>query len=340
MAKGDGGSKKKSQSKASKKSKKDRRGDGPVVGVDVGGTKVLARLIDPETGEADGWAKASTPKTGLDDLFNTVEEVIDELLDGRSSMKDVSAVGIGVPGPVDGDGLVFKCPNINGWDQPIQLAEVMGDRLGVDVVVSNDVNCGAVAEHRVGAGKGADSLLAVFVGTGVGGGLVLDGKLVVGARGMVGEIGHMTVEPGGRPCGCGGTGHLECYAGRAGIDREVRRRTEAGASPFLLDLVGSSPIKSRHIQAGVEAEDPLTVELVDEAVHALAQAIGNAASLLDIPVVVLGGGIVDRLGQKFLDDITGSPRFGGFGPDITRLVLAERLDDAGAIGAALLAGED
>ncbi len=339
MAKSDGGSKKKSRSKGSKKSKKGRKG-GPVVGVDVGGTKVLARLVDPETGDADGWAKASTPKTGLDDVFDTVEDVIQELLDGRSSLDDVAAVGIGVPGPVDEDGLVTHCPNINGWDHPIQLSELMGDRLGVDVVVSNDVNCGAVAEHRVGAGKGADSLLAVFVGTGVGGGVVLGGKLVVGARGMVGEIGHMTVDPGGRPCGCGGSGHLECYAGRAGIDREVRRRTEEGASSFLLDLVGSGPIKSRHIQAGVEADDPLTVELVDEAVHALAQAIGNAATLLDIPVVVLGGGIVDRLGQSFLDDITASPRFGGFGPEVTRLVLAERLDDAGAIGAALLAADN
>ncbi len=337
MAKGNGGAKKKA--KSSKKSKKDAK-VGPIVGVDVGGTKVLARLVDSETGEADGWAKASTPKTGLDDVFDTIEAVIDELLDGRASKDDLSAVGIGVPGPVDGDGLVQKCPNINGWDKPIQLSDVMGDRLGVDVVVSNDVNCGAVAEHRVGAGKGSDSLLAVFVGTGVGGGLVLDNKLVVGARGMVGEIGHMTVEPGGRPCGCGGAGHLECYAGRAGIDREARRRTQEGASPFLSDLVGSSPIKSRHIQAGVEAEDPLTLELVDDAVHALAQAIGNAASLLDIPVVVLGGGIVDRLGQTFLDDIAASPRFGGFGPDVTRLVLAERLDDAGAIGAALLAAQD
>lgn len=338
MGKADGGSKKKSPTKSAKKGKKAKnRRQGPVVGVDVGGTKILARLVDPKTGEAKGWAKSSTPKTGLDDVFDTVEAVVNELLEGQKATDDYSAVGIGVPGPVNSDGLVEQCPNINGWDHPVQLADLMGERLGTDVVVSNDVNCGAVAEHRVGAGQDVDSLLAVFVGTGVGGGIVLDGELVVGSRGMVGEIGHVTVEPGGRPCGCGGSGHLECYAGRAGIDREARRRIEAGAAPFLLDQVGDGPIKSRHLQAGVEAKDPLTLELLDEAVHALAQAIGNSVSLMDIPLVVLGGGIVDRLGQPFLDDIMASPRFGGFGADVTRLVLAERLEDAGAVGAALLA---
>lgn len=340
MGKAGGGSKKRSRSaskEAKSKKKAKAKADAPVVGVDVGGTKVLTRLVDPKTGSAEGWAKTSTPKTGLDDVFDAIESTVIELLGGRKRLDDVAAVGIGVPGPVDSDGLVEHCPNITGWREPVQLADVMRDRLGVDVVVSNDVNCGAWAEYRVGAGRDVNAMLAVFVGTGVGGGIVLDGDLKVGGRGMVGEIGHMTIDPGGRPCACGGTGHLECYAGRAGIDREARRRIQNGASPFLLEQTGDGPIKSRHLQNGVASKDPLTLELLDEAVNALAHAIGNAVTLMDIPLVVLGGGIVDRLGQPFLNEIKASPRFGGFGPEVAELVLAERLEDAGAIGAALLA---
>jgi glucokinase len=156
---------------------------------------------------------------------------------------------------------------------------------------------------------------------------------------MAGEIGHVTVDPNGRKCGCGGTGHLEAYAGRAGIEAEVRRRVGQGADQLLADLAKEGPIKSRHLARGLEDEDPSTIELLGDAADALAQVLGNAATLLDIPLVVLGGGVVDKLGEPFLDQIRRSPAFGGFGADHVRLVGAHRLDDAGALGAALLAAD-
>jgi len=253
--------------------------------------------------------------------------------------ESTAAIGVGMPGPVRPDGVAGPCPNIEGWDAPIDLAAELQDLLNMPVVVGNDVNCGALAEHRIGAGKTHTDMLAIFVGTGVGGGLVLNNRLVTGSRGVAGEIGHVTVEPGGRPCGCGGRGHLETYAGRAGIDAEMRRRSKKGANKLLLSLVGQSPLKSRHLAAGLDAGDPLSFTLIEEAAHALARVIGNAATLLDLPVVVLGGGIVDRLGKPFLKQIKNSPDFGGYGSDITELVLAQRLDDAGAVGAALLAAD-
>ncbi len=308
---------------------------GPVVGVDVGGSKILARVVDPDTGAARGRVKNKTSTAGpavvIDQIVATVEA-----LDGWD---ESVAVGVGVPGPVTPDGTAGPCPNISGWDEPVELKAVLTKRLGKPVVVSNDVNCGAVAEHRIGSGRGHDDMLAIFVGTGVGGGLILNGKLVVGERGMVGEIGHLTIDPGGRPCGCGGLGHLETYAGRAGIDAEMRRRSKRGANRYLLSLVGDSPLKSRHIAAGLEADDKLSAKLIDEAAHALARVIGNAATLLDLPIVVLGGGIVDRLGEPFLEQIRSSDHFGGAGADFTNLVLARRLDDAGAVGAAFLAAD-
>lgn len=309
-----------------------------VLGVDLGGTKMLARLYriaGDGSGEvtAEGRAKASTPKDGPESVLDCLVDVAK----GLDGWKSADAVGVGVPGPVDANGVVTHCPNIVGWDDPIPAAKILSRALGKRVVVANDVNCGAAAEHRVGAGVGYGDLLAIFVGTGVGGGLILDNRLISGERGLVGELGHMLVEPGGRPCGCGAAGHLETYAGRAGMVAEARRRAADGSSNFLVDLVGDGVIKSRHIAAGLEAEDPLTTELVTQAADALAQVIGNAATLLDLPLVVIGGGLADRLGQSFLNQISASPRFGGFGSDVTELKLAQRMDDAGAVGAALLA---
>ena len=197
-----------------------------------------------------------------------------------------------------------------------------------------------VAEHRFGVGKGFDDLLAVFVGTGVGGGLILDGSLVAGARGMVGEIGHLTVVPGGRLCGCGGRGHLEAYAGRAGIQRRALELADAGRPSRLVDLAGGSSVKARHLARALDEDDEVTHELMAEAVAALALVIGNVATMLDLGSVVLAGGVVDKLGQGFLDQIGASASFGGLGSEVCNLLLAKRLDDAGVAGAAALAADD
>lgn len=306
-----------------------------VIGVDLGGTKILARWVDPTTGASAGRVKARTPKTGVADVVDALVAVIDEIDPDAAA----PAIGVGVPGPVNDAGVVERCPNIVGWDEPLDLATILETRLGRPVVVGNDVNCGAVGEHRLGAGRGHADLLAVFVGTGVGGGLVLDGALRAGTRGLAGEIGHVTVGTEGRPCGCGGVDHLETYAGKAGIEREARRRAAAGERSVLIDLAGDSSIKSRHLAKALEEQCPVTTELLEGAITALARVIGNTATLLDVGCVVLGGGIVDKLGQPFVDEIVGHPEFGGFGPDTTLVTLGHRLDDAGVVGAAALAAD-
>jgi glucokinase len=305
-----------------------------VVGVDLGGTKILARMVDPSTGRARGRVKTRTP-AGPDAVLDAVVDTVTRL----EGWERAEAVGIGVPGFVTRDGVVDRCPNIAGWDQPVPVAERLGERLGKPVVAANDVNCAAVGEHRLGSGRGHTSLLVVFVGTGVGGGLIIDDRLVAGDRGKAAEIGHVTVAPGGRACGCGGRGHLECYAGRAGIEREVRRRVADGRVELLDELAGAGPIKSRHLATAMEAGDETTRQLLAEATDALALVIGNASALLDLPRVVLGGGVVDRLGQAFVDDIVASSHFGGFGSETVEVVMAHRLDDGGVVGAAALAAD-
>ena len=302
------------------------------LGIDLGGTKILARVIDSETGTPSGRAKLPTPDDGPDAVIEALVTAVQEL-----DRDDVELVGIGVPGfVVDGTTVVY-CPNIAGWDEPVDLAARLGKALDRPVVVGNDVNCGALAEHRLGAGVGVDDLLAVFVGTGVGGGLILDGRVAAGSRGLVGEIGHVTVRPGGEPCGCGGRGHLEAYAGRAGLERRARALDASGTPNLLVELAGEGTIKSRHLAIALEEGDEATAGLVDEAVDALALVIGNTATVLDLQRVVLGGGVVDKLGQAFVDRIAASPAFGGLDPAVCELRLAQRLDDAGVAGAALLA---
>jgi glucokinase len=309
-----------------------------VVGVDLGATKILARMIDPATGRSLGRQKSATPTTGPEAVLDEVVDVIRRL----EGADEAVAVGIGVPGFVIDGRVVVRCANIVGWDSPVDVADYLGSALGLPVMVGNDVNCGALAEYRLGAaaGVGTDDLLAVFVGTGVGGGLIIDGKLIDGPRGMVGEIGHVSVSAASGPvCGCGGRGHLEAYAGRAGIERRARELAEAGKLSLLVDLAGSGAIKSRHIARALAEGDELTVELMNEAADALALVIGNTATLLDLRHIVLGGGVVDKLGQPFVDQIVASHSFGGLGADICELRLAQRLDDAGVAGAAILAAD-
>lgn len=304
-----------------------------VIGVDLGGTKILARLVDPATGAASGRAKASTPKRGTDGVLDKVIDLVREL----DPEGEALAIGIGVPGQATSDGIVTRCPNIVGWDQPVDVRSILGKALERPIAVGNDVNCGALAEFEVGAGKGQTSLLAVFVGTGVGGGLILDGEIIAGHRGYAGEIGHLTVTPGGRTCGCGLSGHLEAYAGKSGIQREVERLAEAGTPSHLNDVVNGGRMKSSHVAQSVEEGCDVTRQLVQDAADALAQAVGNTATMLDLEHVVFGGGLIDRLGEPFLDQIRGSLSFGGFGRDVCTLHRAKRIDDAGVVGAALLA---
>ncbi len=330
------------------------------IGVDLGGTKILARWIDPVSGRARGRHKAVTPTTGPADVLEAVADTVRALDPDRQAV----AVGVGVPGFVIDGRVVVRCANIAGWDHPIDVAEHLGAVLGRPVVVGNDVNCGALAEFRLSVGQpethapghpeaGAGEivpaevvattarrdLLAVFVGTGVGGGLILDGRLVSGPRGMVGEIGHVTTVPGGALCGCGGLGHLEAYAGRAGLERRAREAAATGQPNKLVDLAGTGTIKSRHLARALEEGCEVTVGLLADATDSLALVIGNAATLLDLRHVVLGGGVVDKLGQPFVDQIAASPSFGGLGPDLCALRLARRLDDAGVVGAAILAAD-
>ena len=300
------------------------------IGIDLGGTKILgARVVD---GAVQAVAKRDTPAAdGPAAVLDAVVAVAQEL-----RADSVSAIGIGAPGPVvPGSGRIGPATNLAGWDRPLDVAGPVGAALGLPVEVENDANAAGFAEHRAGGGQGVDDLLAVWVGTGVGGGLVLGDRLWRG-RGLAGEIGHVVVHPGGRRCGCGGRGHLEAYAGRAAMEREARKRHEKGRRTMLVELAGDSRMKSSVFAKALAKGDEVASELVDEAVEALGVAVGNAALLVDLDRVVIGGGLGERLGQPFVDRVADA-----IGGRLDGSPLSVRLatvgEHAGALGAALLA---
>jgi glucokinase len=212
---------------------------------------------------------------------------------------------------------------------------------GVPVTVENDVRVAVLGEHQRGAGRPYDNLLAVFLGTGVGGGLVLDGKLRDG-RGAAGEIGHLIVKPGGRMCSDGRRGHLEAYAGRGCMEARARRQLERGRSTTLFTLrehKGRDRLSSGVIKHAYDHDDAVAVELVDDAAWALSVAIASAQNLLDLEAVIIGGGLGDRLGQPFVERVDAMLQPLLFVPDAPPELLTTGLGDlSGAVGAAVLVG--
>jgi glucokinase len=255
--------------------------------------------------------------------------------------QQLGGVGVGSPGVVDGAaGTVAGARNLPGWEGTFRLAEALHDALGPPVAIGNDVQVATDAEVALGAGVGVGSLLGVFWGTGVGGGIVLDGKPWLG-RGVAGEIGHMVVKRGGRRCPCGRLGCLEAYAGRAAMELRARDRHEQGVKTDLFKLMrnhGRTRLTSGIWSRALEHGDPLARELIDDAVAALGAGVASAVNLLDVELVVIGGGLGVRLGEPYRERIAEAMQPHLFAderpPDVRIAALG---DLGGAIGAALLA---
>jgi glucokinase len=285
-------------------------------------------------------AKRKTPLQGGPlGVVDAIAAVVAEL----GGTANVEAVGVGAPGAVDvKTGTVRQAPNLPGWHDPFGLGPALSDALdGIAVWVDNDVNVGARAEHRLGAGKGATDMLGVFVGTGVGGGLVLDGQIRRGPTSFAGEIGHTIVVHDGRRCGCGGRGHLEAYAGRAAMEKRARELDSEGRDTALVEIAGSKRMTSGVFSKALAAGDAVAIELLDGAVSALGTALASAVTLLDLELVVVGGGLADRLGPAFVGRIEQAARSELFAENSTlRVIPAELGDQGGALGAALLAADE
>ncbi len=302
----------------------------PTIGIDLGGTKVLAAVV--EDGTVGATRKRSTPSEGPEAVATVIAELVSEL-------GGADRLGVGAPGQVRPDGVMTGAPNLAGFGhRDVPLARLVADATGIDAVrVDNDVNVGALGEQAAGAARGMRDVLCVFMGTGVGGGLVLDGRLRQGPHGVAGEIGHASFRPGGRRCGCGGEGHVEAYAGRVAMEAEARRRHASGEPNALVKLAGDRTMKSKVWAAALADGDPVAVSLLAEAVEAVATGIASAVMVLDLERIVLGGGLVEKLGDPFVARIGEAVQARLFPGSPTTVVPAALGDHAGVIGAARLA---
>ncbi len=313
-------------------------------GVDLGGTKIEAIVVDASN-EVLGSARHPTPTSGgPQDVAAEMAATLREAATAAGTSTDaLRGVGVGSPGSVDaGAGTVSSARNLPGWDGSYPLAAELGKLLGTRVALGNDVQVAIGAEFALGAAKRYDSLIGIFWGTGVGGGLIL-GREPWHGRGGAGEIGHMVIHVGGRRCPCGNEGCVEAYAGRAAMEAHARHEMEQGRKSHLLKLMEEKQrerFTSAVWAAAVERGDELAIELIDGAVAALGAGAASAVNLLDVEAVLIGGGLGVRFGEEYVERIRKAMAkhlFPGHTmPDVQLVSLG---DLGGALGATLLVAE-
>ena len=313
------------------------------IGVDLGGTNIEAAAV--QNGKV---LKSKKKKThadeGVETVIDRIEETVRKLFDKMDAgASDFEALCIGAPGAVDTTtGVVHEAPNLKGW-QDVPLGAELEARLGLPVVVDNDVNVGVLGEYVYGAGQGALHMVGIWVGTGIGGGIIVNGQPVYGWRGSAGEIGHIVVNPYGRICACGREGCVEAYASktamRAMIEEQMARGRES-VMPRIMEEKEKRRMTSSVIEDALEAEDALMIEAVKTAQFYLGLLTANLVNILDPQVIVFGGGLVERLGESFLEPIilTAQKHYlQQENADRIRIVPSALGDDAGPVGAAVVA---
>jgi glucokinase len=310
-------------------------------GIDLGGTKIQAVVVG-DGADVMGSSRLPTPRSGgPPDVAAAMAEAIREAADqAGAATGDLEGVGVGSPGVVaDDKGTVASARNLPDWEEPYPLRDELAGRLDTKVRLGNDVQVATDAEFALGAARDFNSILGVFWGTGVGGGIVLDGKPWLG-RSAAGEIGHVVVRMGGRKCSCGRRGCMEAYAGRLAMELHARELLEKGQDTRLFEIMeerGRERLTSGVWARALKAEDEVAEKLMRQAIKALGAGIASAQNVLDVEAVVIGGGMGIRLGEPYADRIREAMMPHLFvDTDPPAVHVAALGDLGGAIGASLL----
>ncbi len=320
------------------------QGEGPpVLGIDMGGTKILVAVVADDQ-RILGRAKRTTPaKEGGPAIVEAIVGAADEALESAGlTREDVVAAGIGSPGPLDVNaGVILFSANLNVKNFP--LGPQLSVALNRPVLVQNDVRVGGYAEFRLGAGRGYRDIIAAFVGTGIGGCVILGGEIVLGATGNAGELGHIIVKAGGPRCGCGARGCMEALASKTAIARRVSKAARRGLPTVLTEKMArkGGRLKSGDLSEAVAAKDLVALKEVHRAAHFLGIGLGSLINVFGPEIVIIGGGVAGALGQPYLDLVRTAARSQAL-TDPQGKIRIERAalgDDAGILGAALLARE-
>jgi glucokinase len=312
-----------------------------LAGIDVGGTKVLGIALDPdEPATVVDEARLPTPD-GEGAVLDAMAEVVRRL--GDSTGAEIGAVGVGIAGLVDLDGILRIGPNLPGL-RGVRVGAELDARLGLPIRVDNDATCAAWGEHVAGAARGVQDAVCVTLGTGIGAGLIANNELVRGAHGYAGEPGHVVVDPRGPLCPCGRRGCWERFASGSGLGWLGREAAEAGRFPRGVAMAGgeAESVRGEHVTRAAAEGDPAALSVVETFAGWVALGLGNLVTLLDCSLVVIGGGLIE-VGELLMEPVRRAYADHVMAPEErkdVRIVAAELGERAGAIGAALLGGRD
>jgi glucokinase len=308
------------------------------IGVDIGGTKIVAGAVD-RTGRVLGrFTTRAHSEQPPDAVISVVNEAFQKVLEGAGiSADDVAAVGVGFPGNTNGrDGIVLTCSNLPAWDH-YPLRDVLADTLGVSVILDNDTNMGVIGEYQFGAGKGVEDLCYVTVSTGMGMGIMVNGRVYSGHSGSAGEVGHVVAEPGGALCSCGKRGCVMAYASGIGISRMAYEQIEAGAETSLRDHI---PTNRRRFPAEIIARaaedgDQVARDILATAARYCGIGLSVVVQVLSPELIVIGGGLT-RMGPLLMEPAM-TAMHENTQPELlefVRVVPWQLGDDLGILGAA------
>lgn len=308
----------------------------------MGGTKMLAAVLDGSF-KVVKTGKIRTPVGGGNKAtMDAITELVrDTVAAAGITFEQVTALGVAVPGPIDRDaGLVIDMPNAGMHNY--ELRKKLEAALGIPVVLENDVNAGTYGEFISGVAQGTQNVVGIFPGTGVGGGIIIDGRLYRGRTGRAAEIGHMIVQTGGPLCGCGKRGCLEAVASKTALAKDLVHLALSGKAPTVLELAGTdiANIKSSVIKKSYNADEAGTVAAVERVAWFLGVGVGSCIDIFDPDLVVVGGGLVEKLGDRLMKPLVKSARAHTMSSSDTPIKEAALSDDAVFIGVGALAAEE
>lgn len=307
------------------------------IGLDIGGTNISAGLFDEDKNLTATAKVKSKGKSDTDIVLGQIFKVISKLINDSNKDK-IKAIGIGIAGFVDSKQGVLKFSanlNLNGINIAKEVSQKFGD---IPVFLENDVNVGVIGEWKYGVGKDHRNIVGIFVGTGIGGGLVVNDQFLYGETGGAGAVGHVTINPQGAYCqSCGSQGCVETYAGKVGIENRIMNLHKKGIKSMLIDSVleNNGKLKSSHIKKSLEAEDPVAIDIVNTAMTHLGIAVANYINLMNPSLVLFGGGVIEAIGEDYLGTIYQSCSRYAFKTmlDACQLKVATLGDNSGVYGA-------
>jgi glucokinase len=309
-----------------------------IISVDIGGTQIRAALTDYEGTIIHRVARPTLAQEGPEPVIERIKEAIRQA--AGQYLNDAQAIGIASAGPLDPwKGVIIKAPNVPGWEQ-VPLKAILEEEFDLPVHIGNDANLAALAEQRFGAGKGTRDLIYITHSTGIGGGIIIDGRMLLGSKGLGAEVGHITLDIDGPRCGCGSIGCLEAMAAGPAIARNAIQAIEAGRETIISDLVDGdlSQITAKEVNEAAQQGDLLGIELIRQAGELVGIGLVSLVHLFNPEIIVIGGG-VSKAGELLFAPIRETVRARCMAEDYWRdmaIVPAALGDDVGLMGALAL----